>query len=1276
MKTVPISGTLQSVTFFEDDTIETVRQRVALAVGSHPDRLFLTVNASLPKEYYSTNPVHWSALFFRLSFDGKTIPVESLRTYTSQIRPGLGVAEAEIPKEEWDSVSERLRPMFAPEEDFQEWRVLGVDESKSFCLPLPPRDLPGLQAGSRPVPQVQSLFETLHPYETTEIRAEVVPEGAAPSILLNYYPRLRPETPISVEPLRDAIEAQHTQLKALLELDTPKHETVSVVRAKWYIPLLSSHIIPPRARIEQMFYGMTVSPTTPYVGFFTAKTESTRHKFYCKDPKTKTPTLDIPMWKSWTSLTIPQRRVPTLLLYRGTSRLVFDRIAITSRDIVVNVRRDKESRESLEELKASVLAWVQSLDALEPFLAKSDIDSSRWELSDLSVLATYSREIREFDLLRFPCLQSLFGVQGDTFRLLRAEHTSDEISPQELQALQVLGQEDAERTPNYLATELGIPLADAEALFARVLEQAEDLNLERSLKAYPVLKFSAKEVILKFVTDLERTLRYADILRHVLTSDADAVDAICPKRMERVGAVVAVPQQELALEDAFAVDEDFNALLDFGEEEAAPQPAAAAAAAPAKDRRLKVGSRVVGTYNYFNTRLQDFDAATFDKSIYPSKCDKLRQVVVLTPEQKARVGPEYDFSTATEQERLELADPEGTAICPPYWCMRDEIPLREDQLVVKEDGLQHCPMCNGKVRTSEVMDIVEFPVIKRDGGAKFPDVLKAESSSTINRRRIPCCFQTPRSAAEVLSPKEDVAYILSSDTQTVPPLRMAYLSEDLAGRLGSETRYATSVKKGRLAVGEADIFRVGLGRPSKTLPTLLQDKTVILPPRDAKDRLLRCSFFRTWKGREAGETEVDRIVASIDAAYKRGGLSLLEELEYVTTFLKCEVIRVDPDTNQVVCGFWSEAGAAVLRTVVLVGTTLLVQVSRVKAGKSYTTMFQGDLRKAPFADKTLGILRDRHSRACSINVPILSDAIAELMASGKAMYQVILDPFRRIQAVLVPGDVLLPIQPTHTDPDAGVVARNGYGDIRDDELPRLETLRPFLAATRHDLFKLRAELANVEGVIVEVELASGFRVPVQPMIGEEGIDAKEVVQTIRRRGDEQVLVEGRPNAEDIAIAQSVTYSSEIYEFLLFSLSKHIATDSSGEVLDGDYAKLRRAIEERSPTLLRELTAWFKLEAYPDATKSPIEFVNKVRAPCGQFTTKDACNKSSLCGWHKDTCKIRVKPIVEPPVVLKRIAKTLVTNDKQRALVLDGRMSPFFSTVLYLEMPHEWITTTV
>jgi hypothetical protein len=303
-------------------------------------------------------------------------------------------------------------------------------------------------------------------------------------------------------------------------------------------------------------------------------------------------------------------------------------------------------------------------------------------------------------------------------------------------------------------------------------------------------------------------------------------------------------------------------------------------------------------------------------------------------------------------------------------------------------------------------------------------------------------------------------------------------------------------------------------------------------------------------------------------------------------------------------------------------------------------------------------------------VPLLTNAIAELRTKGKADYEVILDPFERIQAVMVPGEIILPVQPLVGPPDKGVPTRPGYGDIRDDELPTGASARAFLAGVNHPLFALRGPIVNQAGRVVELELASGFRVPIQSEEG-EAEPARDLVQTVRARG-ESSLVSGDPNADDQALASDISYASEMYEFLLFSISKDIQRD--------DYSGLREAIRTRSETLVKSLEAWFEAEAYEDDTKTPVEFVNKVRTPCGQYRDKSSCNASTLCGWKTvkkaQVCKVKVKAVVNTGEVLRRIAKTLRENDKQRALVLDGRMSPFFSTRLYLEMPHELITTTI
>lgn len=1270
MKTLPITGTSKSVTFFEDDTIDTLRQLIGLQINSHPDRMFMEVKGSFPKEYYSTNPKHWSELFLRMSFDGRRITADSMRTYLTQSHVGTGVNPRDISKDEWEDHPEDLRAIYDPSTDFEEWRILGVETVKSTVLPLPPRDVP-VQAASIPILQTQSLFESMHPYDVTEIRVTLLPDPVSEITKRIYFPFLKTDTPPNIEGIRQSIEASQTQLKKLMDLNTPKHETTSVVRAKWYVPLISTKFSAPRSRFEQIFYGMTVSPEIPYIGYFTAKTEVIRHKFYVEDPTAKKPILDIPMWKNWTNNTQPQRRLPTLLLYRGTSRTSFDRIAITPKDITIDVRREKGSKETLEEMHVSVFEWMKTLDALIPFIIATDVDISRWQLGDLSVVSTYAKEIREFDMHRFPCLTSIFGFQKDQFRLLRAEHSSDDISPRELQAFQLFAQEDAERTPEFLAQEMNLTIEEAEELFAILQTRAEDFDVEKTLKAYPTLKFSGNEVIIKFVTNLERTLQYADILRFVLTSDSESINEVCPRRMEKVVAKMAVPQQEINVEGEFATDDDFNAMLGFsGEPEEAVETEEGVA--QPKSKKVKVGQPTMRTYNYFNNRLQKYDADTFDKSVYPSKCDKPKQVIALTQEDKDRLGPDYDFHDAPPEETLEMNG--ATIICPPYWCMRDELPLREQpedgvkkpgHLYMSEDGELRCPICEGKVRTSDNLDTVEFSVIKRDLVAKFPDYMKA--ISTINKERIPCCYQEPRPEKQLLGVKEDVTYILDETTMNISSLRLSYLSKDLSSRLKISTNYSDTVKKGRLASEKEDVFRVGLGRPSKTLPALLNDKTVILSPKENPENTMRCSFFRTWRDKShGGNTENEKIINSIDHSFKKGELGFLEELEYTTSFLRCEVIRIDPETMQVMCGFWSPVvSKAAGSAIAVIGASILARVGRRKEKRTVKPEYVVDLLKAPFSTSTLPLLRELHIEACSTNVPKLSDAEQEFI-KNRLVYKYVMDPFGRVQAVFAPGKMILPVQPT-TLKTAGVDQLGDYSEVKDEELPIGSNVRAFLLTTKHPGFKLSSELQDINGQVVEFELVSGFRIPIKPEEASVTDVPKEVLETVRKF-KEHTLIEDAPNAEDLRMAQEISYSSEIYEFLMFALSK--------DVQDEDYADTRDAIVKKSANLYKVLDKWFKEEAYEDTTKSPVEFVNKVRTPCGQFNNKETCNKSSLCGWHKNSCKIRVKPIVEKGVVLRRMVQTLISNDKQRALVLDARLSPFFSTILYLEMPHELITTTV
>ena len=1193
-------------------------------------------------------------LFFRLSYGKSLIRKEALDAYVSHIRTGTGVTARDVTREDWQNVADFLAPIFNPKSSFKEWRILGVPEDKSMVLPIPPVDLL-MPETYRPVPSRQVLFDTVHKEEVHAIMAEEVDPEASDAIKQLYFPFFQSSTPANIETLRIPLKTAHDQLAALLKLKAPKPTNTAILRAKWYMPFISTKFTAPRTRFEQIFYGLTVSTATPVVSYFTSKGETTRHKFYVDDPKAKVPHIDVPMWKAWTSNTQPQRRLPTLLFYRGKSRVSFDRIAITNKDITVSTWRSKNSKETLEELKESTLEWLKSLDAVVPFLVETDIDPSRWVLNDLSVITSYAKEISEFDMRRFGCLQSTFSYQDDNFRLLRADREID-IPADVLRAYGIL-----QAGENTLEEEMGITPAEAAALTEKVkeLETDENFNFEKATSGYPVISFSSKDVMIKFVTNLDRVIEYANMLRYVLTSDKAEVNDVCPRRMETVEAIAGVAPSTVQIEDEFDMSEFAD---EIQEAETAPTGEVSTTTAPAASKVMKVKKGgPLGTHNYFNNRILQIDPTLVDDE-YSKKCEKLTQVVVLTEADQARIPEQYNYSAAPDNEKMKVD--KGIAICPQYWCMKDEIPLSEDQLVVDDEG-QHCPVCNGKVRITEKEDAREFTVIKRKGEFKYPDY-KDPSAKTASKKKVPCCYRKPAAKSEVLAPKvpADDYYVLASGT--IPAMRIAYLPEELSKRLSVKTNYAKTCPKNRIEASASDMFRVGLGLPRDSLPTLLNEKRSVPTPANAKDQIIQCSFFRTWKDVGEGDTAIERITDGIDKAYQNKTLSAMDEIEYVALILDCRVMRINTTTNTMSCGFWVDKTSARSRTIALLDTDVLGKVTRRKGNVGSKFDYIIDVNK--FEDETKKTLQALHTTACSSSIPTFDNAVNELMRKNISSYQVILDPFERVQAVFVPQEVVLPVQPVNMEIPAGVAVRSGYADIEDEELPSSKTLAAFLQGTAHKGFKKTAVLYAADGFFSEFLLESGFRAVFRPEEAdeEEKGDAREVVKTIRPPHSEEELVSGEPNKEDLKLASEISYSSEVFEFLLFSLSK--------DIQEADHETLRDSIKNPGPNLMKMLKEWLDAEAHWDSVDEPVQFVNKVRTPCGQME-KNTCKNSTLCGWHKDTCKIKVKPIVDKRQILVRLVKTLKDNTKQRALVLDGRLSPFFSTILYLEMPHELITTS-
>lgn len=1235
---VVYEGRQYPVSFASDDSIDIVRQRIGGVLDRYPDRLFIQVEVRIPESYYE-DPRRWESVFYRIAHKGQaTATLGNLMSVWTAGKFTMGVS-----KYDWDGSG------------MAEWRkrtsdtfILGVSESQSLVLPVPPDSEVANNVPPARIPLIDKtrIFSSLHPHQVLRFNVVEIADSADAAIKSVYTPNLRTGTPdrIPIDSIH-SLEKQFTHWKKLQALDSPSPDSTNISRVRWNIPwVLTEWPDAVRARFEEILYGMTVGEDTPYIGLFLNREYGMQHKFWAAD---HTPKIDLSMWASWVQTTRPQRNRPTLLLYRGKDRSNFDRLAITTAGISATAYRSGKG--SLERLRKELLSWIESLDALEPFIEPADL--REWELQDISA----ELHFKDFDpnLLRLPCVSSIFVQAHPVYRLLRADKTDRSLSDLEVAILQTL-RRDIAVTPEQLADTLSISVEDAGTKLEDIRERVEQdpSIMTQELDVMPKIEFSGQKVILQHALDLDRVIKYASILRHVLTGSGKELSDVCPARVEAVAPAMGLaPTMQTVAEPE--IDADLADFLDqMGSARKEPDP----------------------LFKYYTNRLRKTDSETFDTP-YSKKCEPSRQVLMMTPaDQEKWKDTPYSVDTYSESEKLEI--PAGVTLCPDYWCMKDEIPLRKEQLVDNS-----CPVCRGKVRGPKSTEPISVaPVVARDTEYKYPRFLDVPSSK--NGQHMPCCYKNAKEA-RVLVPSDnptDPFYILG-ELKKLPPLRLAYLPEELARRLRlNVSNYKTIRSDGNRLKNQA-VFRVGMGRPSKTLQTILG---IDIPrPRDSILKLFQCQFVRTWRTPHEDDGTIDaqlvpyipdtearqrmaRLISGVDRAWDAGELSQIQELEYIALVAGIPMYRIDVQTYSVSCGLWTQYFATGKQAIAILDTAGSLDLLAYTNNKS---VWNANLYAAPFLENTVRALRQADGKACSTAFPTYQDAISAAMRIGVVERSpIVIDPTGYAQALWAPGRYILPIKPELVV--QGTQRRVDYADMGDDQLPTYESERAALeiAVSINPQFGWKRDIFDVAGRRVEIELLSGLRVPVVPETVDVESEPAEVLQTIRK-GRERDLVMGKPNVADVKRASEISYTAEVIDFLLFTLS--------GDLQKDEFQELRNAIS--NGTIRIPLLKWYNSVSANMSVESPVAFVKKVRTPCGQFDKESKC--TGICGWKSGKCKVRIdskqtlQTFTEPrgSPIFSRLVEEL-RNPKKRAVVLDGRASPFFSTILYMELPHERFLT--
>jgi hypothetical protein len=1310
-----------NVPFFHDDSIEVIRQRISDVADIHPDRLFCMIRIQHPNSYYRDDPRRWEALFYRLSYRTKSILRPVFHAYQTDYRsPPTNVDFTQFDLEEWMSYPSALQAIHSPESGFSELYILGVDEPLSYILPLDydsslTNQIPQTML---PVPQRSALLSTLYTDETKikGLKFKAYDSSAA-EVQSVYFPFLTSESPQRLTPdTISLLKKVSDRLDALLAISQiPEPEQLTILRTRFYIPFVNTDLGEAiRTRFEQMFFGLTVSKDTPYIGLLTSSGETMRHKFFVEDEKNKESYLNMEWWNSWWTKTRPARNRSTLLLYRGKSQTSFDRIAITSGDIVVSTYRPEGNKDELEDLRKGAHKWLESLDSIMPFLKKEDTDLTRWELQDMNILATYKKKLDQVDLRRSDCVSFLYDMsdaKSSTFRLLRTDQSVQGLSAMEVKVLQLLKDQPLLTDVN-IQKELDVPIEIARKLIRSVRnkEQEDPSIMSKSFRGLPTMQFGEHTILISSVHTLKLPVEYASLLRYILSDPtAKVLEDLCPKRVETGRVETGVPPPQKVEEDD-ALMAEYEDMFDYvgeGEDEAPPEEPMQEdeeEEAPVFDIKQKSST----TKSYFLNRLKKFDPELFNDPEYPTKCEQSNQPVALSPEDLERLSSTpYDPRKYTEPGRiLELNDPErsmGIAICPEFWCIRDEIPLQESDLI-NEGGIQKCPECKGQIKEKDSNTSSKFTVIRRDKSYLIPRWTKYKSEKT--GKPLPCCFMKEKSERPDNKRESDSKYYILSERKRLDPLSVSFLPAEIVRSLHIKQLYDEDAKKDilegkRVAGGIWGFFRVGLGRPIKNLPIFFFEKAKERPaiPRPSEsigiDITLKCSFFHTWtKKSDKHVTSITNdlankglseqlapLISGVDHAFENGELTQLQELEYACIFLKCDVFRLNMNTNKVGWLFQSPVSAPRSRAILTLEIDnridLLSFVTRegsVNAKTGYRTgspdmIFKADLLHKYFSQKTETypeLEKIRNSLRTEIpNYAIASRIVDKL--KGTDTPQLIQDPYGRVQAFYIPEKLILPFRPSAVPIDPPVM-KYGYSD--DIDLPNYYVMRENLkiAEADHPGYKWKEDLANIDGERAEIVLQSGLRIPTEPDTDKgEDIELGEVAQTIQET-DETNLVFGEPDNELKQFYSDISYASEVFDFLLFELSEDLKENEPGlkEVL--------RPSQPNKEAVMAPLQRWFNKTTRFVDIKSAEKFVTKVRKACGQFS-KNQCS-GNVCGWDSSSnkCKVEVKQSLGETKMFNRLLTTLVTNAKLRGMVLDGRSTPFFSTILYIELPHELILT--
>jgi hypothetical protein len=252
-----------------------------------------------------------------------------------------------------------------------------------------------------------------------------------------------------------------------------------------------------------------------------------------------------------------------------------------------------------------------------------------------------------------------------------------------------------------------------------------------------------------------------------------------------------------------------------------------------------------------------------------------------------------------------------------------------------------------------------------------------------------------------------------------------------------------------------------------------------------------------------------RTISGIDDAFSRKELTPIQELEYSSLALNCDIFRINLKTHSVGCLLYSSLVKPRSRGIIVLQRDeeldILTNAKRAKNSFVYSSnIFESPFEK--YAGRIVSIERDK---ACSTEVPNYTEAQKVREKLFTEPYSVILDPLGRGQALYIPNKLVLPFQ-SAVLPDTEDPKIWGFSNLH---LPTYDTMKDVLTKAQATTkgYEFQEGVYDSQGMRVEIMTSSGLRIPVKPEKVDTGLP-KDIIPTVSEIGESELMY-GQPNAD-------------------------------------------------------------------------------------------------------------------------------------------------------------------